>query len=163
MASEFASLPERLKSATARMEKIPALFVQARANLDPARVPLINAQTVAKQNQGILSIVNTFIAPHVKELPDADAQRLQAAIDGLKKAVAEQQAWLDNTLVPNAKGDFRIGAEKYDQKLKFALNSSLSRAEIKRVREEIYGIARAMLKDRPDAPGLVDAPSDAQQ
>ncbi|QNH12100.1 DUF885 domain-containing protein [Xanthomonas sp. SI] len=171
MAREFAPLPERLKSATARMEKIPALFAQARANLDPARVPQINAQTVAKQNQGILSIVDTFIAPHVKELPDADAQRLQAAIDGLKKAVAEQQTWLDKTLVPNAKGDFRIGAEKYDQKLKFALNSSLSRAEIKqraeaelkRVREEMYGIARTVLKDRPNAPALVDAPSDAQQ
>ena len=42
----------------------------------------------------------------------------------------EQQTWLDKTLVPNAKGDFRIGAEKYDQKLKFALSSSLSRQEI---------------------------------
>ncbi|PPT93378.1 DUF885 domain-containing protein [Xanthomonas theicola] len=171
MAREFAPLPERLTSATARMEKIPALFAQARANLDPARVPLINAQTVAKQNQGILSIVDTFIVPHVKELPDADAQRLQAAIDGLKQAVAEQQAWLDQTLVPNAKGDFRIGAEKYDQKLTFALNSSLSRAEIKqraeaelkRVREQMYGIARSVLKDAPHAPALADAPSQAQQ
>ena len=34
------------------------------------------------------------------------------------------------TRVPNAKGDFRIGAEKYDQKLKLALSSSLSRQEI---------------------------------
>ncbi|MBN6149055.1 DUF885 domain-containing protein [Xanthomonas sp. AmX2] len=171
MAREFAPLPERLKAATARMEKIPALFAQARENLDPARVPEIHAKTVAKQNQGILSIVDTFIAPHVKELPQADAQRLQAAIDGLKKAVAEQQAWLDQTLVPNAKGDFRIGAEKYDQKLKFSLNSSLSRGEIKqraqaelaRVRGEMYAIARTVLKDKPNAPELVDAPDDAQQ
>ncbi|MCW0368063.1 hypothetical protein NB699_003046 [Xanthomonas sacchari] len=171
MAREFAPLPERLKSATARMEKIPALFAQARANLDPARVSEISAKTVAKQNRGILSIVDSFIAPHIQELPQADAQRLQAAIEGLKKAVAEQQTWLDQTLVPNAKGDFRLGAEKYDQKLKFALNSSLSRAEIKqradaelaRVRQDMYGIARAVLKDKPGAPELVDAPSDAQQ
>ena len=27
------------------------------------------------------------------------------------KAVAEQQAWLDGTLVPNARGEWRIGAE----------------------------------------------------
>ncbi|WP_251278684.1 hypothetical protein, partial [Enterobacter hormaechei] len=85
-----------------------------------------HAETVAKQNKGILSIVDTFITPHIGELPQADQQRLQAAIDGLKKAVDEQQTWLDKTLVPNAKGDFRIGAEKYDQKLKFALSSSLS-------------------------------------
>ncbi|KAB7776488.1 DUF885 domain-containing protein [Xanthomonas sp. LMG 12459] len=171
MAREFAPLPERLKSATARMEKIPALFAQARANLDPARVSEISAKTVAKQNRGILSIVDSFIVPHIQELPQADAQRLQAAIEGLKKAVAEQQTWLDQTLVPNAKGDFRLGAEKYDQKLKFALNSSLSRAEIKqraeaelsRVRQDMYGIARTVLKDKPGAPTLVDAPSDEQQ
>jgi hypothetical protein len=63
MAREFAPLPERLKSATARMEKLPQIFAQARENLDPARVPKIHAETVAKQNKGILSIVDTFITP----------------------------------------------------------------------------------------------------
>ncbi len=171
MAREFAPLPERIKSATERMEKIPQIFAQARENLDPARVPLIHAQTVAKQNQGILSIVDTFITPHLAELAPADAARTNAAIDGLKKAVAEQQKWLDDTLVPNAKGDFRIGAEKYDQKLKFALVSSLSRqdikqraeAELKRVRGDMYGIAREVLKDKPGAPKLPENPSDEQQ
>ncbi len=171
MAREFAPLPERLKSATARMEKLPAIFAQARENLDPARVPKIHAETVAKQNKGILSIVDTFITPHIGELPQADQQRLQAAIDGLKKAVDEQQTWLDKTLVPNAKGDFRIGAEKYDQKLKFALSSSLSRqeigerarAELKRVREDMYGIAQTVLKDKPCAPEMPAQPTDEQQ
>ncbi|HEL4296920.1 DUF885 domain-containing protein [Stenotrophomonas sp. GD03930] len=171
MAREFAPLPERLKSATARMEKLPAIFAQARENLDPARVPKIHAETVAKQNKGILSIVDTFITPHIGELPQADQQRLQAAIDGLKKAVDEQQTWLDRTLVPNAKGDFRIGAEKYDQKLKFALSSSLSRqeigerarAELKRVREDMYGIAQTVLKDKPGAPEMPAQPTDEQQ
>ncbi len=171
MAREFAPLPERLKSATARMEKLPAIFAQARENLDPARVPKIHAETVAKQNKGILSIVDTFITPHIGELPQADQQRLQAAIDGLKKAVDEQQTWLDKTLVPNAKGDFRIGAKKYDQKLKFALSSSLSRqeigerarAELKRVREDMYGIAQTVLKDKPGAPEMPAQPTDEQQ
>ncbi|HFF5966621.1 TPA: DUF885 domain-containing protein [Stenotrophomonas maltophilia] len=171
MAREFAPLPERLKSATARMEKLPAIFAQARENLDPARVPKIHAETVAKQNKGILSIVDTFITPHIGELPQADQQRLQAAIDGLKQAVDEQQTWLDKTLVPNAKGDFRIGAEKYDQKLKFALSSSLSRqeigerarAELKRVREDMYGIAQTVLKDKPGAPEMPAQPTDEQQ
>ncbi|SNT81797.1 DUF885 domain-containing protein [Stenotrophomonas sp. CC120222-04] len=171
MAREFAPLPERLKSATARMEKLPAIFAQARENLDPARVPKIHAETVAKQNKGILSIVDTFITPHIGELPQADQQRLQAAIEGLKKAVDEQQTWLDKTLVPNAKGDFRIGAEKYDQKLKFALSSSLSRqeigerarAELKRVREDMYGIAQTVLKDKPGAPEMPAQPTDEQQ
>ncbi|MBP3982814.1 DUF885 domain-containing protein [Pseudoxanthomonas helianthi] len=171
MAREFAPLPQRIRSATERMEKIPALLAQARANLDPARVPKVHAETVAKQNAGILSIVDTFIAPHLQELPETDRKRTEAAIDGLKKAVAEQQTWLDKTLVPQAKGDFRIGEKLYDQKLKFALSSSLSRAEIKqraeaelkRVREEMYGIARTVLKDRPNAPALPETPSADEQ
>lgn len=171
MAREFAPLPERLKSATARMQKIPALLAQARENLDPARVPRVHAETVARQNAGILSIVDTFITPNLKDLPEADRAQAQAAIDTLKKAVAEHQAWLDKTLVPNAKGDFRIGQALYDQKLQFALLSSLSRAdikqraegELKRVREEMYGIARTVLKDKPGAPPLPETPSADQQ
>ena len=171
MAREFAPLPERLKSATARMQKIPALLAQARENLDPARVPKVHAETVAKQNAGILSIVDTFITPNLKDLPEADRAQAEAAIDGLKKAVAEYQAWLDKTLVPNAKGDFRIGQTLYDQKLQFALLSSLSRAdikqraegELKRVREEMYGIARTVLKDKPGAPALPETPTADEQ
>ena len=171
MAREFAPLPDRLKSATARMQKIPALLAQARENLDPARVPKVHAETVAKQNAGILSIVDTFITPNLKDLPEADRAQTEAAIDGLKKAVAEHQAWLDKTLVPNAKGDFRIGQTLYDQKLQFALLSSLSRAdikqraegELKRVREEMYGIARTVLKDKPGAPALPETPTADEQ
>ena len=171
MAREFAPLPDRLKSATARMQKIPALLAQARENLDPARVPKVHAETVAKQNAGILSIVDTFITPHLKDLPEADRAQAEGAIDTLKKAVAEHQAWLDKTLVPNAKGDFRIGQALYDQKLQFALLSSLSRAdikqraegELKRVREEMYGVARTVLKDKPGALALPETPTADEQ
>ncbi len=124
-----------------------------------------------KQNKGILSLVETFLTPNIGQLEAADQQRLNTAIESLKKAVAEQQEWLDKTLVPNAKGDFRIGAERYDQKLKFSLNSSLSRAEIgeraraelARVRTDMYGIAQVVLKDKPGAPDMPAQPSDAQQ
>ena len=171
MARDFAPMPQRLQSATARMEKIPALFAQMRANLDPARVPKIHAETVAKQNGGVLDLIDQFITPNADQLQGADRTRLDAAVAGLRKAVAEQQTWLDKTLVPNAKGDFRIGQELYDQKLQFALMSSLSRAEIKqraeaemtRVRGEMYAIARQVLKDKPDAPELPDAPTPEQQ
>ena len=171
MAREFAPLPERLRSATARIEKIPMLLAQARENLDPARVPKIHAETVSKQNSGVLSIVDMFIAPHLTDLPQADRERAEKAIAGLKSAVAEHQQWLDKTLVPNAKGDFRVGAQVYDQKLQFALLSSLSRAdikqraegELKRVREAMYAIARTVLKDKAGAPAMPDAPDDAQQ
>ena len=174
MAREFAPMPQRLKAATARMRKIPGIFAQMRENLDPARVPKIHAETVARQNAGILSLVDTFITPNAAQLSGDDRKQLDDAVAGLREAVAEQQDWLDKTLVPNAKGDFRIGEKLYDQKLRFSLDSSLSRAEIKqrakaeikRVRSEMYGIARDVLKGRPGAPSatdMPDAPNDDQQ
>jgi len=171
MAREFAPLPVRLKSATARMEKLPKLFAQMRANIDPARVPKIHAETVARQHAGILSLVDEFVVPQADALKGGERKRLDAAVANLKKAVAAHQKWLDETLVPNAKGDFRIGAELYDQKLQFALMSSLSRAEIKRraeleiarVRGEMYKIAQRVLKGRRGAPALPKSPNEDQQ
>ncbi len=171
MAREFAPLPERLKSATARIEQLPKLFAQMRENLDPARVPKIHAETVSKQNSGVISLIEQFILSNADKLQGEDRKRLDAAVKTLRKAVAEHQTWLDDTLLPNAKGDFRIGQQLYDEKLKFALMSSLSRAEIKqraeaeleRVRGEMYNIAKVVLKDKTGAPAMPDSPIDDEQ
>ncbi|MDI9239190.1 DUF885 domain-containing protein [Lysobacter sp. LF1] len=171
MAREFAPMPQRLKSATARMQEIPKVYAQMRENLDPARVPKIHAEKVAKQNAGMLSLIDTFIVPNADQLQGEDRKQLDAAVANLRKAVAEQQTWLDKTLVPNAKGDFRIGQTLYDEKLQFSLNSSLSRAEIKqraegelkRVRGEMYAIAQTVLKDKPGAPEMPANPTPEQQ
>ena len=171
VARDFAPLPDRLRNATLRMEKIPALFAQMRANLDPARVPEIHAQTVAKQNKGVLSLIDDLIVPNTGDLAAGDRQNLEAAIATLRKAVDEHQTWLDKTLVPKAKGDFRIGQKLYDQKLAFALDSPLSRADIRsraeaeltRVRADMYSVARGVLSGREGAPETPAAPSPAQQ
>ncbi|GAB2515380.1 DUF885 domain-containing protein [Lysobacter humi (ex Lee et al. 2017)] len=171
MARDFAPMPQRLNSATARMEQLPKLFAQMRENVEPARVPKIHAETVARQHGGVLQLIDQFILPNAGQLQGADRARLDAAVAALRTAVAEQQTWLDKTLVPNAKGEWRIGAELYDRKLQFALMSSLSRAEIgqraraelARVRDEMYGIARSVLAGRKGAPAIPEKPSDAQR
>jgi uncharacterized protein (DUF885 family) len=160
MAREYAPLDVRLRAATARMEKLPGLFAQARASLRPARVPLVHAQTASAQNKGVLAIVDQQILPHAGKLPAADQSRLRAAEATLRAAVAEHQAWLDKTLVPNARGDFRLGAELYDAKLNFALNSPMTRAQIratadkalKDCRAEMYAISRKLTGEGPEAP-----------
>ena len=171
MARDFAPMPDRLKTATLRMEKLPQLYAQMRSNLDPARVPKIHAETVARQNGGVLVLIDQFITPNLDALKGSDRRRLEDAIAGVRAAVAQNQQWLDKTLVPGAGGEFRLGAQMYDQKLAFSLNSALSRreikqraeAELKRARREMYGIARQVLKGKPGAPALPANPSPAQQ
>ena len=128
----IAPLPQRLSAATARLEKLPRLLEQMRANLDPARVPAIHAETAVKQNPGVLSLIDELIVLQLGTLSEADQARLRRAIEGARAAVQAHQKWLETELKPAARGEFRIGAELYDQKLAFALMSPLSRAEIRR-------------------------------
>jgi uncharacterized protein (DUF885 family) len=169
-ARPFAPLPVRLRAATSRMEKLPRLLAQSRDALVPARVPKVHAQTVAKQNKGILTVLDGLLAD-TKGLSAAEQKRLTAAAALVRQAVNAHQFWLDNILVPNAKGDFRIGAKLYDEKLAFALSSPLSRQEIRKraeaalasTRADMYAIAKGALAGRKDAPPVPDNPTDAQQ
>jgi uncharacterized protein (DUF885 family) len=171
MSREFAPLPVRLRAATARMEKLPGLLAQTRAALDPARTPRIHADTVIGQNRGLKSLVDQQILVHASALPEADRARLQGAATAFKAAVDEHGRWLETILAPKARGDFRLGARLYDAKLAFALNSPLSRAEIRsraeaamrRVRAEMYLLARQVLAGRPGAPATPGAPTPAQE
>jgi uncharacterized protein (DUF885 family) len=171
MARDFAPLAKRLRAATARIEKIPALWAQMRANLDPARVPSVHAETAAKQHAGVVSLAEDLIAAQAGILPAADRARLDTAIAVLKTESAAHQTWLDKTLLPAAKGDFRLGAAHFDTKLAFLLSSPLSRAEIRtraeaamaKTRAEMYAQARKILTGRPEAPPLPEAPSDGEQ
>lgn len=171
MARDFAPLPQRLRSATARLEKLPQLLRQARANLDPARVPPVHAQIAAVQNGGLLSIVDELILPAAGVLDAAERARLDSAVTRLRTAVAEQQRWLDEELKPKARGEFRAGAQRFDEKLQFALNSPLSRAEIRRraeaelqrVRAEMYTLSRSILVARNPALTYPASPADRAQ
>ena len=130
-ARDFAPWDVRLKSATARMEALPAFLLESRRQLDPKRVPKIFAETVARQNAGIMEIAQDMLAPHADALHGADRARFDAALAGLKMAVTDQQTWLETVLVPQAKGNFRLGAKLYDQKMKFGLMSDMSRRQLK--------------------------------
>ena len=170
MSREFAPLAERLRSATGRLEALPTYFAQAREALVPARVPLIHAQTAAKQNPGIASLIDEILAKK-DALPAADQARLERAAAAAKAAVAQHQEWLEKTLVPNAKGNERIGAALYDEKLRLALNSPLSRQEIRAraerelqsLRARMYEVAAGMIKGEAGAPPAPANPTPEQQ
>lgn len=137
VARDFAPLPERLLNAAARMEKIPNVWSAARQSLDPARVPKVMAETHARQHPGVMSLVDGVILKEAEKLGPNDQARLKAAAEKLRAAAQEHQAWIDQTLLPNAAGEARIGAERFDAKLKLALASPMSRAEIKTKAQEV--------------------------
>ena len=171
VARDFAPLPDRLRSVTARLNELPRFLEQARESLAPARVPKIHAETAIKQNTGILTLIDQQVIPQMGVLPEADQAALRTAIAHARTAIAQHQIWLEKKLLPEAKGDFRLGAGLYDAKLRFALDSPLTRAEIRtraqdelvRTRADMYNIARTVLQNQPGAPPLPPEPTPDEQ
>ena len=147
VARDFAPIEQRLTAAASRLEQLPRFLEQARGSIEPDRVPKIHAETAIKQNPGLSSIIEAMIVPNMDALPAAQQARLNAAIETAKNALADHQTWLEEELLPRANGDFRIGAELYDNKLAFALNSPLSRKEITARAEQEYETVRNKMYD----------------
>lgn len=171
MARDFAPIDQRLEHAAARLEQFPRLHAQIRETLQPKRVPKVHAETAIKQNRGVLSILRNMVEPRLGELPDQPRQRLSKAIATATSAINEHQRWLESELLPEARGDFRLGKELYDEKLAFTLHSNLTRqqihdraaSELTRVRREMYSIARQLLEKREPNRDLPANPSNEQQ
>jgi uncharacterized protein (DUF885 family) len=127
VARDFASPEQRIPNLRQRMGEIPRVIAQAKANLQ--HPPRVHTETAIEQTQGAINLVREGLAPLLDRAPQMkkDLAPLQektaAALDDYKK-------WLQNDLLPRSDGNFRLGAEKFRKKLRFALASNLSMEEI---------------------------------
>ena len=127
VARDFAPAEKRIPNLRQRMEAIPHVIAQAKANLQ--HPPRVHTETAIEQTQGAINLVREGLSPLVNQAPQMknDIASLQtktaAALDDYKR-------WLQNDLLPRSDGNFRLGAEKYRKKLRFALASDLSMEEI---------------------------------
>jgi len=169
LSRDFAPLEERLMSAASRLGQLPRFLEQARGELVASRVPKIHVETAIAQNAGLNSIIENMIVPQMSVLSSEQQEQLNAAIETAKNALATHQTWLEEELLPKAAGDFRIGAELYDKKLAFALNSPLSRKEItaraeqeyENVRKQMYDVAREVYLQAHPMTAFPDNPDEA--
>ena len=169
VARDFAPVEERLGNAAIRLEQFPRFLEQARASIEPERVPKIHAETAIAQNLGVVSIIETMIIPEMGGLTEATRTRLEAAIETAKDALADHQSWLEEELLPRATGDFRIGADLFDRKLAFALDSPMGRKEIvaraeaeyESVRNQMYEVAKEIYAAEQPYTAFPDSPDEA--
>jgi uncharacterized protein (DUF885 family) len=169
LSRDYAPIEQRLMAAASRLEQIPRFLEQARGELQPERVPKIHAETAVQQNPGLGSIVDMMIVPEMGVLSQDDQDRLNAAIETARNAVADHQTWLEEELLPRANGDFRIGAELYDVKLAFALNSPLSRKDVtaraeqeyENVRNQMYEVAQVVYLEKHPMTAFPDSPDES--
>jgi uncharacterized protein (DUF885 family) len=116
MTRKFAPASERLHSAIERESKMPEILKVARQNLTDA--PKVYTEIAIEQLPGIISFFEKDVPGAFAEVTDADLKKEFAKTNGqVIEAFKEYQTWLKTELLPQSKGDFRIGAETFSKKL----------------------------------------------
>jgi len=127
VARDFASPEQRIPNLRQRMEGIPRVIAQAKANLQ--HPPRVHTETAIEQTQGAIGLVREGLAPLLNRAPQLKKE-LAPVQEKTAAALQDYRKWLQDNLLPRSDGNFRLGAEKYRKKLRFALASDLSMEEI---------------------------------
>jgi uncharacterized protein (DUF885 family) len=139
---DFAPLKDRLRNVKERLKGVPAVVAQAKANL--RNPPRVHTETAISQNKGTIALVRDELPEFIKQAPELKAEMTSVQAEAVR-ALEDYGAWLEKELLPRSTGEFRLGDAKYRRKLRFALESDLSKEEIlKRAEADLKGTQDAM-------------------
>ena len=129
LSRDFAPLPERLRNVRLRLEAVPAAVAAAKANLQ--HPPRMHVETAIKQNPGTINLVREGLDEFLDKAPELKAE-LAPAQAAAVAALEDYGNFLQNDLLPRADGDFRLGDAKFRGRLRYSLESDLSKEEVRR-------------------------------
>jgi len=148
---EYAGKDERARHILSRLEKVPAFLGTAARNLFGAPEPWI--EVALEENAGNLNLVDHVLREFMPESQRAAYEHAAtAAILALKNFDDFLKDALPKRRDPQKKPDWRLGADIYNAKFRFALGTDLTpdqvlaaaEADVKRVRGEMYSIAKQL-------------------
>jgi len=130
----------------ARIEGIPAVLREARANLQ--HPPLTILETAIRQNRGAIAFFEAEV-PALGAGGGHDAA-LQAAVQRVAGWLRDYQGFLEGELKARATGDWRLGARRFRKKFDLEMGAGIradetladAEVEYRRVRGEMYVLAR---------------------
>ena len=127
VAREFAPADQRMRSAVQRLAAMPRVIEQIKANL--RNPPRVHTETAIQQTAGAINLIRSGLEPLLEQAPAIRSQ-FSPVQEKAIEALTGYKDWLEKELLPRATGEFRIGAERFRKKLRFALDSELSPEEI---------------------------------
>jgi uncharacterized protein (DUF885 family) len=114
---DFAPIPERLKSVLARTREIPRVLKEGKANIILEEVPPLWAKMALESAQMGVGLFAGMIPSLAAQAPDI-ADDLNEASQAAAGAVQEYADWIENEVIPYAKGEFPAGKELFETMLK---------------------------------------------
>ncbi len=139
---------KNIENAIARMKQIPRIIAIARETISNPPKPIL--ETAILQNKGAISFYEKGIFELIGQTPQIDSLKTAAAdvVVELKK----HQLFLEKDVLPKARGDWRLGKEKFSRKLEMVLDVGWDAdrvmqeadAEFIRVQRDMYVVARQL-------------------
>ncbi len=167
LAREYAPIADRLRALASRLRGLPAALDGARETLsgggggDRRPVSHFHAEKAVERMAGVADLVGLAVS-EAEGVGDALLlEEVRRAADLATAAISAYTDWLRDELLPTAHGDFRLGPELYAAKLRHALKTAVTPAELEQmalaeydtVRAEMTRLARSLWTDwKGDAP-----------
>jgi len=112
---EYAPKDQRFRQIVKRLEKMPALFAQAKANLVDS--PEIWNKVALEENKGTIDLIDKELRAAV---PDAQKADYDQAAKGALSALEDFNTFLEKDLSKRT-SDWRLGKENYAKKFEYVL------------------------------------------
>ncbi len=164
VARDFAPLRERLEDLMDRLDGVPAALDAAREILD--NPPRVYTETAIIQNRGTIGLILDDLAPFLEQEPDLRADFVGPRARAIA-ALESYGRWLEEDLLPRSGGEFRLGRDRFETKLRLTLESDLSLDEIRdaaerdlaETRDVMYELALPLYREfYPERTGVGDLP-----
>ena len=139
-----------VRNAIARMAQIPKIVRAAKESIK--NPPRVLTEVAIKQNRGAIAFYERGIFELAGE--DAMSSDLKNASKTLVPILREHQKFLEEDVLPRSTGEWRLGKEKFAEKMLLELDAGVTAAEVlkeaeeeaDRVENEMYVIARQLWK-----------------
>ena len=146
----YAPKERRYHDIIKRLERVPTLFEQAKANLDDA--PDVWNRVAREENDGNLGLIDEMLRA---EVPDAQKSDYDAVARPAIKAVKDFNTYLANDLSKKT-SDWRLGKGNYARKFEYVLATG-------KTPEQLLGEAEADLKSAREELEKLAAPKSPKQ
>jgi uncharacterized protein (DUF885 family) len=158
-----AAKPVNIRNCVARMRQMPRVIAVAKTSLKDC--PRVFVETAIRQTKGAISYYQSGIYQLAGETPQFS--EISKAAPPVLAALQDYLQHLEKEVLPKATENWRLGKEKFAQKLRYELEAGLGAEEIlqdaereaNRVESEMYVIARQLWSSL--YPGEALPPDDA--
>lgn len=133
LSTEYAPLDQRLRTVSARLEKVPALYEAVRGNI--RRPTREHTQLAIQQHKGALALLGDDLLKKVdgSGLSAGEKDAFRARTAAARKAVEGYVAWLaelEPSLTPDTAREFALGRSLYEQKFAYDIQSGYTVEEL---------------------------------